>query len=85
MSTLERKVNEAVSTAEDIRWLRGYLQGLLDSEQISAAALEDVLRRIYERCLANDREDAADLVLDGLDLLTGWHGPGMGLTVREPA
>lgn len=85
MSTLERTVHEAVSNAEDIRWLRGYLQGILDSGQLSPDQLEAVLRRVSERCLAAGREDAADLALDGLDLLTGWHGPGMGLTAREPA
>jgi len=28
--------------------------------------------------------DAADLTLDGLDLVTGWCGPGMGVT-KTPA
>lgn len=85
MSTLERNVHEAVSNAEDIRWLRGYLQGVLDSGQVPPDKLEVILRHVYERALETGREDAADLALDGLDLLTGWHGPGMGVSVREPA
>jgi hypothetical protein len=85
MSTLERNVEESLSSAESIGWLRAYLQGILDSGEVSSEVLEDILRRVHERALAEGREEAADLALDGLDLLTGWHGPGMGIDRRKSA
>lgn len=84
MTTLERNVHEAMSSAKDIRWLRGYLQGLLDSGE-TPESLEPILKTVYEEFRNEKDEAAADLVLDGLDLLTGWHGPGMGVTERKSA
>jgi hypothetical protein len=83
MTTLER-VQEAVSSADDIRWLRGYLQGYLDSGR-SAATLAKALKRAAVKLREVGDEETADLVLDGLDLLAGWCGPGMGLRVPERA
>jgi hypothetical protein len=40
------------------------------------------LRVVHERLHELGFEPGADLALDGLDLLTGWCGPGMGLTER---
>jgi hypothetical protein len=79
MTTIER-VEEAVSSAEDIRWLRGYLQGQLDAG-VRPELLEDACKHAHERLVHLGREDAADAVLDALDLLTGWHGPGMGVRI----
>jgi hypothetical protein len=33
------------------------------------------------RCSGED--EVADLVLDGLDFLTGWHGPNLGIATRR--
>jgi hypothetical protein len=85
VTTLERNVHQALSAAEGIRWFRGYLQGILDSGEVPPEMLETALRAVYERFRAEGREDLADLALDGLDLLTGWHGPGMGIAERTPA
>lgn len=85
MTTLERNVHEALNSAEDIRWFRGYLQGLLDSGKVTSDELEVLLRACYEEVLKRGEEEVADLILDGLDFLTGWHGPGMGISERKSA
>lgn len=85
MTTLERNVHEALSSADDIRWFRGYLQGLLDSGEVTSDELEEILKRVYEQFRDKGNEAVADLILDGLDLLTGWCGPGMGITQRKTA
>ncbi len=85
MTTLERNIEKSVTAAEDIRWFRGYLQGLLDSGKISRPELEVILRALYERFRDSGQERLADLMLDGLDLLTGWHGPDMGVRARKSA
>jgi hypothetical protein len=86
MTTLERNLEETLSSAEDIRFFRGYLQGLLDSGKIAPDRLEVILRRVYERLRdAGDEGEMTDLVLDGLDFLTGWCGPGMSVVKRESA
>lgn len=81
MTTLERNIEEAVGAAEGAEWLRGYLRGLLDAG-IPHEVLMQTLRVVYERLQGLGFEPGADLALDGLDLLTGWCGPGMGLTER---
>jgi hypothetical protein len=79
MTVLERNVEAAVTSADDLRWLRGYLRGLLDSG-LTPQELEAVLRSVYEHLLTQGDERTADLLLDGLDLLTHWCGPGMALS-----
>jgi hypothetical protein len=79
MTVLERNVEMAVTSAEGLRWFRGYLRGLLDGG-LTPDQLERVLRVVYEHLRDSGQEQAADLVLDGLDLVTGWCGPGMALT-----
>ncbi|HEX4520595.1 MAG TPA: hypothetical protein VH063_13525 [Gaiellaceae bacterium] len=76
MSTLELTVERAVASAEDIRWVRGYLQGLVDGG-LEREQLEHVLEHVYEHLRDAGNQSAADLALDGLDFLTGWCGPGM--------
>jgi hypothetical protein len=85
VTTLERNVGKTLSSAEDIRWFRGYLQGILDSGETSRDELEELLRRVYDQFRDSDQDEVADLILDGLDLLTGWCGPGMGFAERDPA
>jgi hypothetical protein len=84
-TTLARNIEGAVRHADGLRWFRGYLSGLLDSETVSREELEGLLAAVHERLLAAGEEDGADLVLDGLDLLTGWCGPGMGIPDRQTA
>jgi len=79
MTVIER-VEEAVAAAEDIKFLRGYLQGHLDAG-LNPDLLAEALRRSYEHLREEGNEDAADLVLDGLDLLTAWCGPELGLRI----
>jgi len=83
MTVIERVQHEAMAAANaaDIRSLRAYLQGLLDSESIPPETLEAALRLCYEQLRDEGNEEAADLILDGLDLLTAWCGPGQGLRV----
>ena len=79
MTVLERHVETAAEAAEDLRWFRWYLQGLLDAGT-TKTELERALRHVHEHL--TDREDgekAADLVLDGLDILVGWCAPHMRL------
>jgi hypothetical protein len=85
MTILERNIHETLRSAEGIRWFRAYQQGILASGEFTPDQLQAVLRRVYNKCLEEGREDLADLALDGLDLLTGWHGPGMGIAERESA
>jgi hypothetical protein len=85
MTTLEHNVHEAFADAEDIRWIRGYLRGLLDSGKVTSDELEGMLKIVYEEALKKGNEPVADLILDGMDLLTGWHGPGMGISDRKSA
>jgi hypothetical protein len=84
VTTLERNFERSVASAEGIRWLRGYLQGLLDNGE-DPAFLCEILKRAREKSAAQGRDDIADLMLDGIDLLTGWHGPGMGVEQRKTA
>jgi hypothetical protein len=81
---LERNVERAVRHAQGVRELRSYLQGLIDGGELTPEQLEAVLRVVYEHFRRHGDETAADLTLDGLDLVTGWCGPGMGVT-EHPA
>ena len=79
MTVLERHVEAAAESAEDLRWFRWYLQGLLDAGT-TKAELERTLRHVHEHLAGHgDGEKAADLVLEGLDLLAGWCAPYMTL------
>ena len=79
MTVLERNIEAAVRSAVDLSWFDGYLRGLLDAEK-DPAILQDALRHLYETFRQQDNERLADLMLDGLDILTGWCGP----TANEP-
>jgi hypothetical protein len=85
MTVLERNVEEALRSAEDLRWMRGYLEGVLAAGELDRQTLIDILQEIHDRFREEGEDHAADMVLDGLDLLTGWHGPGMGVPNRQPA
>ena len=63
-------------SAVDLSWLGGYLRGLLDAG-VKQDMLERALQHVYETFCEQEDERLADLMLDGLDLLTGWCGPGM--------
>lgn len=84
MTVLERNVEQAVASeqavadAEGLPWFRGYLRGLLDGG-LERAVLEEGLKTVYLHLRDGGNEPAADLVLDGLDLLTAWCGPGMAI------
>jgi hypothetical protein len=82
MSTLERNIAESIASADDVRWFRGYLQGVLDAGDTTAAELQRILRAVYEESRMSGEDEVADLVLDGLDFLTGWHGPNLGIAAR---
>ena len=84
MTTVERHIKGALEAAEDIRWLRGYLRGLLDADT-PWDVLERSLTRAYHAAQKAGDERVADLMLDGLDMLTGWCGPSMDLTDRRSA
>lgn len=85
MTTLERNIEAAFRSADDFRWVRGYLRGVLDAEpEMDPAMLAEVLRRVYEQFRVSGNERAADIALDGLDVLTGWCGPGMEIPERQP-
>ncbi len=75
MTVLEKNIHDAAMNADDLGFFRGYLRGLLDSERLSSGDLQTVLKVVYEDLHEQGDEAAADLVLDGLDLLTGWSGP----------
>jgi hypothetical protein len=77
---LERNVERAVLHARGVRELRSYLQGLIDGGQLTPEELEVVLRAVYELFRSHGNDTAADLTLDGLDLVSGWCGPGMGVS-----
>ena len=79
MTLLEKNIENAVRSAEDLRWFRGYLRGLLDGGDLTPQQLEEVLKVVYLHLRDQGSDAAADLVLDGLDLATGWCGPGMSL------
>ena len=85
MTTLERNVEEALRSAEDLRWMRGYLQGILAAGDLDRETLIDILQDIHDRIRESGNDHAADMVLDGLDLLTDWCGPGMGIPESQTA
>jgi hypothetical protein len=85
MTVLERNVEEALHSAEDLRWMRGYLAGLLAAGDLDRDALIAILQEIHDRFRARGEDGAADMVLDGLDLLTDWVGPGMGIPESQSA
>lgn len=78
MDTLEHNVEAAATSADDIRWFRGYLRGLLDGG-LEQPTLESVLETVYKHLRDEGNERASDLVLDGLDVVTGWCGPDMAV------
>jgi hypothetical protein len=78
MTTLERNVAEKARSAGDLRWFRAYLTGLLDGE-VTKGVLELAMRSAYESLRDAGNDGAADLMLDGLDFVTGWCGPGMAI------
>lgn len=81
MTTLERNVEDRFRSATDLQWLRAYLTGLLDGD-VDREDLEIVLRHVHEHFRDVADERSADLVLDGLDLVTGWCGPGMEIPAQ---
>jgi hypothetical protein len=81
MTVLERKVEAAFLSGEDIRWMHGYFRGLLDSGTDSKTLLS-ALQNLYAQFIKNGDDHEADLTLDAMDFLTGWCGPGMALSHR---
>ena len=75
MTVAEQNIHNAVMSAESLGWLAAYLKGVVDSG-FAVTDLVAVLERVYSALRDSGNEAAADLVLDGLDLLTGWCGPG---------
>lgn len=78
MTTLQRNVHDAFCSAEDLRWIHSYLRGLLDAGT-PPEVVEHILRAVGDDFREAGRDDLADLVLDGLDFLTGWCGPDLSL------
>lgn len=76
MTVLERKVEDAVASADDIRWVHGYLRGMLDGGS-APDELQVALENVYKHFRELHNERLADLTLDGLDFVTGWCAPGM--------
>jgi hypothetical protein len=76
VTVLERYIEDAARSAENLELFVPYLRGLLDAGR-PRTELAEMLQRVYEDLLTNSHDEAADLVLDGLDVLTGWCGPGM--------
>lgn len=84
MTTLERTVQESFLSADDIRWIHGYLRGMLDSGQ-DREQLELILEHVHRHFQQEGQDRLADLALEGLDLLTAWCGPGMEIPFPETA
>jgi hypothetical protein len=85
MTVLERNVEQALRSAADLRWMRGYLAGLLAAGDLDRDTLIEILQTIHDRFRARGDDHAADMVLDGLDLLTDWCGPEMGIPESQTA
>lgn len=84
MSILEHNLEVAATSADDLQWFRGYLRGLLDGG-LEQSLLESVMETVYKHLRDDGNARAADLVLDGLDLVTEWCGPHMGVHESSPA
>lgn len=85
MTVLERNIQEAVASAESLRWISAYLKGALDTGNISVDELATILEHVYQSFLELGDERASNLVLDALDLLTGWCGPEMQISAPHAA
>ena len=69
---LENKVEHSVrSSNAGEEWLRGLIEGLL-LNGTDRQALIEVLEEVYVRLRDEGNEELADLVLGGVDALTGW-------------
>lgn len=84
VTVAEQNIHEAVASAESLQWLGAYLKGVLDGG-FASADLTAVLEQAYVQLRECGNVGAADLVLDGLDLLSGWCGPGEQLAPPHAA
>lgn len=75
MTVAEQSIHDAVASAQSIGWLAAYLQGVVDTG-FPVPELIALLEQARGQLLESGNETAEDLVLDGLDLVTGWCGPG---------
>jgi hypothetical protein len=86
MTPLEQRVHDAV-VSNDVDGLRA-LRDLIRCTAGSGVDLDlitQALTHVYDDCLRAGDESAADLALDGLDLLTGWASPGTKIRPRTSA
>ena len=75
MTVAEQSIHDAVASAEGFGWLAAYLQGVVDTG-FPVPDLIALLEQVRSHLQRSGNETAEDLVLAGLDLLTGWCGPG---------
>ena len=75
MTVAEQNIHDAVIAAGDLDWLRAYLQGVVDSG-FPVASLVALLERTSLELRADGNDTAEELLLEGLDLLTGFCAPG---------
>ncbi len=75
MTVAEQSIHDAIASAESLGWLAAYLQGVVDTG-FPVPDLIALLEQVRVHLQESGNETAEDLVLDGLDLLAGWCGPG---------
>lgn len=75
MTVTEQNIHDAVMRADDLDWLAGYLQGVVDSG-FAVADLVALLETASLELRAQGNDASEALVLEGLDLLTGFCAPG---------
>ena len=75
VTVAEQNIHDAVITAGDLEWLRAYLQGVVDSG-FSLPGLVALLEATSLELRAEGNDAGEALLLDGLDLLTGFCAPG---------
>lgn len=79
---IEEVIERALASRDPLQALRSLSQQLL-AQGHSTAEVADFFEQARERFRAAGREADEDLLLDGMDFVTGWCSPHMRLDVKS--
>ena len=76
---LYEQFDEALRSADPIGQLYEHVRGLLASGHERDALYAEMQRYVVDELRAANRDEDEDVVLDVMDYLVGWCGPGLRL------